>query len=323
MKILLIKKEDAIPFLVTKKHLEKIKSVDRNIKIHAVSSNNKVEIEKHLKDSDVIAGIEPDIPPIKNAKNLKLIHVFSAGVSYVLTKDVVKSSVLVTNSAGFNAIPVAEHALGLILNFTRKFYDTFQKQQKKIWKKNQYVTELNGKIVLVVGLGHIGSEIARLASSFGAKVIAVKQNINNKPVFVNKLFKIDQLEQVLPKADFVVLSLPLTPKTRHLFDMKKFKLMKKSAVLINIGRGGVVNEKELILSLKKKIIAGAGLDVTEEEPLSKDNPLWDMENVIITPHHAGWSEKFMDRGIDIFCLNLKAYLKNKPLPNLVDKKRGY
>ena len=177
--------------------------------------------------------------------------------------------------------------------------------------------------MLVVGLGHIGSEVARLASSFRANVIAVKQNLNNKPDFVDRLYSIDQLEQALPNADFVVLTLPLTHKTRYLFDMKKFRLMKKSSILINIGRGGLVNEKELIEALDKKIIAGAALDVTEEEPLPKESPLWDMENAIITPHHGGWSERFMDRGIDIFCLNLKAYLKNKPLPNLVDKKRGY
>jgi phosphoglycerate dehydrogenase-like enzyme len=323
MKILLIKTEGATPLSIQEKHLEKIRSVDKKIRVTAVSSLDKQEIAKHLKDADIIAGIEPVIPSIKNTKNLKLIHVFSAGVAGVLTPEVVKSKVIVSNSSSFNAIPVAEHVLGFMLIFTRKFYDTFQKQQKKIWERNQHITELRGKTVLIVGLGHIGTEVARLAKCIGTNVLAVKQNIKNKPDFVDKLYSSDQLEKVLPMANFVALCLPYTKETHHLFGMKKFKLMKKSAVLINIGRGGLIHEKELILALDKKIIGGAALDVTEEEPLPKNSPLWNMENVIITPHHSGWSEKYMERGIDIFCLNLKAYLKGKPLPNLVNKKRGY
>jgi len=323
MKILLIKTEGDIPLEIKNKHLEKIKAIDKSIKVTTVSSLDKQEIAKQLKDADIIAGIEPIIPSVKYAKKLKWIHVFSAGVSLVLTEEVVKSKVIVTSSSGFNAIPVAEHVLGFMLLFTRKLYDTFQKQQKKIWERNQYVTELRGKTVLVVGLGHIGSEVARLSYCFGAKIIAIKHNLKNKPDFVDKLYGIKDLEKVLPIADFVSLSLPLTAQTLHLFDMGKFKLMKKSAVLINIGRGGVINEIELIEALGKKIIGGAALDVTEQEPLPKESKLWEMENVIITPHHSGWSEKYMDRAIDIFCLNLKAYLEKKPLPNLVDKKRGY
>ncbi len=323
MKILLIKTERTIPLLVKEKHLEKIQAVDKRIRVNAVPSLDKQEIVRQLKDADIIAGIEPVIPSIKNAKKLKWIHVFSAGVEEVLTPEVVNSKVIVTNSSGIHAIPIAEHVLGFMLIFTRKFYDTFQKQQKKIWERNQHITELNGKTVLVVGLGHIGTEVARLASCIGANVLAVKQNIKNKPDFVDKLYSSDQLEKLLPMADFVVLCLPYTKDTHHLFDMKKFKLMKKSAVLINIGRGGLINEEELIKALEGKIIGGAALDVTEQEPLPQASKLWSMNNVVITPHHSGWSEKYMDRGIDIFCLNLKAYLKGKPLPNLVDKKRGY
>ena len=323
MKILLIKTEGTIPLLVKEKHLEKIRNVDKGIKVTVVSSLDKQEIARQLKDADIIAGIEPVVPSIKNSKNLKLIHVFSAGVEGVLTPEVVRSKVIVTNSSGIHAIPIAEHVLGFMLIFTRKLYDTFQKQQKKIWERNQHITELRGKTVLIVGLGHIGTEVARLSSLLGAKVLAVKNDINNKPDFVESIYRSNQLEKVLPMADFIILCLPLTPNTHHLFDMKKFKLMKKSSVLINIGRGGWVNEKELIEALEEKIIGGVALDVTEEEPLPQTSKLWDMKNVVVTPHHSGWSEKYMDRGIDIFCTNLKAYLTHKLLPNLVDKKRGY
>lgn len=323
MKILLIQTEGALPLATNEKHFRKIKSVNKDIIVVPVSSKNKKSIEKNLADCEILAGQSPSIPPIANAKKLKWIHSFSAGVEKVLTTQVLKSNVIISNSSGIHAIPIAEHVLGFMLIFTRKFYDTFRKQQRKIWEKNQDLTELRDKTVLVVGLGHIGLEIARVASCLGMGVLGVKQNVKNKPNFVSKLYPKQQLDDVLPKADFVVIALPLTPNTKYLFDMSKFKKMKKSAVIINIGRGLLIKETDLILALEKKIIAGAGLDVTEEEPLPKNSQLWEMDSVIITPHHSGWSEKYMDRAVDRFILNLKAYLKGKPLPNLVDKKRGY
>ncbi len=323
MKILLLKTEGAIPLLIREKHIETIRTVDKNIEVAVVSPLDKKELEKHLISADVIAGVPGAIPSISNAKNLKWIHSFSAGVEKVLTPEVVKSKVIVTNSSGIHAIPIAEHVLGFMLIFTRRFYDTFRKQERKVWRTNQDLTELRSKTVLIVGLGHIGTEVARLASLLGSHVLAIKQDIKHKPKFVDKLFTIEKLEQILPKTDFIISCLPLTNETHHLFDMKKFKMMKKTAIIINIGRGGLIHEKELIRALDKKIIGGAALDVTEEEPLPQESRLWRMENVVITPHHSGWSEKYMDRAIDLFCINLKAYLAKKPLPNLVDKKRGY
>lgn len=323
MKILLIKTEGSIPLETKGKHLEQILSLDRKIEAVAVSSQDTKEIQKQLVDADIIAGDQGVFPSIKNANKLKWIHSFSAGVEKVLTDEVIKSKVIVSNSSGIHAIPIAEHVLGFMLIFTRKFYDTFKKQQEKIWEANQDLTELREKTVLVVGLGHIGTEVARLASCFGAHVIAIKHNLKNKPDFVSKVYSIEQLGNVLPSADFVVLALPLTADTKHLFDMEKFKLMKRSGSIINIGRGGLIKENDLITALEQRIIAEAGLDVTEEEPLPKESRLWEMENVVITPHHSGLSEKCMDRTIDLFCVNLKAYIKDEPLPNLVDKKRGY
>ena len=323
MKILLIKTEGIRPLLIKEKHLKKIRAVDKRVTVTAVSSRNKQIIERNLVSADIIAGSPWVIPPIEKAKKLKWIHSFSAGMDRVLTPQVLKSKIILSNSSGIHAIPIAEHVLSFMLIFTRKFHEAFVNQKGKIWRKNQDLTELRDKTVLVVGLGNIGTEVARLANCFGAHVIAIKQDIKNKPDGIHKVYSINQIEKILPKGDFVVLCLPLTDRTYHLFDMKKFKLMKKSGVIINIGRGPLIKEADLILALEKKIIQGAGLDVTEEEPLPKDSHLWGMENVIITPHHSGWSEKYMDRAIDLFCINLKAYLADKPLPNLVDKKRGY
>ncbi len=323
MKILLIDRTDIAPLGVKKEHINKIKSIKKDVQLVVVPFTDKKEIEKQLVDAEIIAGHQMNIPPITKAKNLKFTQSFSAGVEKILTPEIKNSNVIIGNVSGIHAVPIAEHVIGFMLIFTRRFYDSFKNQQKKIWKKDQNLTELRGKTVLVVGLGNIGTEVARLASLLGTKVIGVKQNINNKPDFVEKVYSISDLEKVLHLADFVVMCLPLTSETHHLFDMKKFKLMKKSGVIINVGRGKLINEKELIEALDKKIIGGAGLDVTEEEPLSHKSKLWGMENVVITPHHSGWSEKYMDRAIDLFCINLKAYLANKPLPNLVDKIRGY
>jgi len=323
MKILLIKTEGIIPLEIKSKHLAQIRDVDKNIEVVAVYSQNTKDVQKELIDADIIAGVPFVIPAITSAKKLKWIHSFSAGVEKVLTNEVLNSKVTVTNSSGIHAIPIAEHVIGFMLIFTRRFYDTFKKQDKKIWEANQDLTELRGKTVLIVGLGHIGTEVARLAHCLDANVIAVKQNLSKKLEFVDKIYKSNQLDKVFPMADFVTLCLPLTSQTHHLFNMEKFKLMKKSGVIINIGRGPLIKENDLIKALEQKIIAGAALDVTEEEPLPQTSKLWSMNNVVITPHHSGWSEKYMDRAIDVFCVNLKAYLAKKPLPNLVDKKRGY
>lgn len=326
MKILLIKTEGSTPLDITSQHLKQIKAVNKNLEVILTSSKDKIKIEKELKTCDVVAGISPIVASIlsgKNIENLKWIHLFSAGVEKVLTPEIKKSKIIVSNSSGIHAVPIAEHVLGVMLIFTRRFYNSFQMQQQKIWRKDPSVTEIKGKTVLVAGLGNIGKEIARLSYCLGADVIAVKQSTKDKPEYVSKIYSSKNLDKALPKADFVIISLPLTPQTKHLFDLNKFKKMKKTAVIINIGRGSIINEKDLVIALEKRIIAGAGLDVTEKEPLPKGSKLWEMENAVITPHHSGWSEKYMDRAIDLFCINLKAYLQGKKLPNLVDKERGY
>ena len=210
-----------------------------------------------------------------------------------------------------------------MLMFTRGFYHTFRNQARRVWEKKNDISELRGKIVLIAGLGDIGREAARLAHAFGCRVIAVSRSGKDKPSFVAELKAADKLLTMLPQADFVVIAAPYTRETHYWFAMREFRRMKKTAVLINIARGAIINEKDLIVALRKKLIAGAGLDVTEEEPLLPTSQLWAMENAIITPHHSGLSEKYMDRAMERFCLNLKAFLKGERLPNLVDKKRGY
>ncbi len=309
------------PHVLTPEHVRKIRAVGQDLEI--IVTVHEKDAKKKSADVEIIAGFPSTIPPLTEARNVRWVHSFSAGMDRVLTPELIKSSIICSNSSGIHQTPIAEHVIGFMLIFTRGFLKTFANQRKRLWRKDDTVTELCGKTVLIVGLGNIGGEVARLVHAFGAKVIAVSRGSKEPVEEIYEMKKPPALDAVLPRADFVVNCLPYTNETHHLFDRAKFQRMKPSAVFINIARGGIVHEKDLIVALKKKIIAGAGLDVTEVEPLPKASPLWRMPNVIITPHHSGLSEQYMNRAIDRFCLNLKAYLAGERLPNLVDKKRGY
>ncbi|HEY4527268.1 MAG TPA: D-2-hydroxyacid dehydrogenase [Candidatus Paceibacterota bacterium] len=274
-------------------------------------------------DAEIIAAFPMRMPPLKSVPRAKWLHSFSAGVDTILTPEVATSPVLLTNSSGVHATPIAEHIIGFVLLFTREFQKTFRNQQKHVYEESQTLSEVCGKEILIVGLGEIGKATARFAKTFGAHVTAVSRSGKNKPEFVDQLEASDKLDQLLPSADFVVITLPHTDETHHLFDREKIQKMKRSAVLINIGRGGIIKESDLIDALSVGTIAGAALDVFETEPLPPTSPLWDMPNVIITPHHSGLSHKYMDRAIDLLIENLRAYVKGKALPNLVDKQLGY
>lgn len=307
--------------VLTKEHVKKIKAVDKSLEVIVIA--NTAAAKKYAADADIIAGYPRTIPALAGAKNVKWIHSFSAGMDWVLTPEIIKSPILVSNSSGVLAVPIAEHVMGYMLIFARGFLSSLENQKKRLWKRDETLTELRGKTVLIVGLGNIGGEVARLAHAFGCHVIAVTRNTREQIDWVHDIKKASMLDRMLPKADFVVSCLPHTKETHRLFKAARFRKMKPAAIFINIGRGGLVNEKDLIVALRKKIIAGAALDVTEIEPLPSSSPLWEMPNVIITPHHSGGSEHAIDRAIDRFILNLKAFLIGDRLPNLVDKKLGY
>ncbi len=310
------------PHFFKRAYLERIRSsAGKNVDIRIVTDLKRAAAA--VLDADVIAGFPWMIPPLGKARKLKWLHSFSAGVDRVLTDETKRLPVIVSNSSGVHATPIAEHLIGFILIFTRGFHRTLRNQLRRRWQKDETISELRGKTVLIVGLGDIGTEAARLAHAFGARVIAVARTKRVKPDFVDMLGTVRSLDALLPKADFVAICLPHTKETHHLFDMRKFREMKRTAILMNIGRGGIVQEKDLIRALQQKVIAGAALDVTEKEPLPRTSPLWNMENVIITPHHSGLSEKYMDRAVALFCRNMRAFIKGERLPNLVDKKLGY
>ncbi len=277
----------------------------------------------HYADAEAVASFPMRVPHIDELPHAKWLHSFSAGVDKILTPEVAASSVLLSSSKGIHATPISEHIITFCLMHARGFVKSGARQRAHVWKKDEGLREFRDSRVLIVGLGAIGKEAARLAHAFGAHVSAVSRSGSGKSEYVARLEKTDMLDEMLPDADYVVITMPGTDETRHLFDKQKFALMKKSAVLINIGRGSIVNEVDLIDALNRGVIAGAGLDVFETEPLPPESPLWDMDNVIITPHHSGLSHRYMDRAITLLCENIRAYIADQPLPSLVDKTLGY
>ncbi len=323
MKILNIRHRNANAFLkITEKHIQQIKSRFPQVSI-ALVEDQKEEIDKELTDTEIIITVSMHNIDFKKATKLKWIHLTSAGADR-LPEEVMDSDIIATNSSGVHPFPIAEHVIGFMLMLERKLYLLGKFQSEKKWARDNLhtVDELHGKTIGIIGLGRIGKEIAKLSKAFNTKVIAVVRHPREEE-YVDELLMQKDLDKALKLSDHVVVCLPHTKETHHLFDYDKFSKMKKSAYFINIGRGKVVNEKDLIRALKENVIAGAALDVFEEEPLPESSPLWDMENVIISPHYSGWTPHYMDRVTEIFCENLAAYTQNKKLPNEINKNLGY
>ena len=257
-----------------------------------------------------------------SADRLKWIHATSAGVDALMFPALIDGDVTVTNARGIFDRTIAEYVLCTILMFTKDFPRSLRLQAEHKWQHRE-TERAEGKQVLIVGAGSIGGQIARLCRAAGLKPHGIaRKPRHDDPDFV-AVHGNDDLTEQLGLADFVVIAAPLTPQTEGLFDEKAFKAMRKSARLINIGRGPVVKTDDLIAALKNGDIAGAALDVFEEEPLPEDHPLWGMENVIMTAHMSGdfigWKRALTDQ----FLENLDRWHKGEDLFNLVDKKLGY
>ena len=284
----------------------------------------KAELDSILSTADIVCGFCLPRDVVARSPHLKWIQVLSAGVDNVLNRNLVESRVKITTVSGIHAAPIAEFVLGLMLMFTKKMPLCMQNQRQKLWQR--YAPGiLCSKVIGIIGLGSIGREIARLAGAFGMKVIATRYSCEapSKARYVDTLLPADQLHRLLSQSDFVVCALPLTPQTRGLIGKQEFRAMKQSAYFINIARGGIVDEAELIRALEEGLIAGAGLDVFSTEPLPADSPLWDMPDVIISPHVAGDMEDYMSSAVAVFIQNLKRYLAGKRLLNVVNKSRWY
>lgn len=291
-----------------------------------VSGKDPDKLQQDLKDAEIILhwkkAIEQTI--LEHNDQLKWIQTWSAGVNNLPLEALKDKDVSITSANGVHAYPISETIFALMLSLTRKIHAYVRQQQQKQWENADLKLEIHEKTIGVLGVGAIGLETAKIAKAFGMKVLGVRHSGKNAD-YVDEMYTPDQLADVLPQCDFVVITLPLTDETENLFGAEQFSQMKNSSVLINIGRGPIVKEEELVEALQSGEIAGAGLDVFATEPLPEDSPLWEMENVIVTPHTAGATEHYTERVIqDIFIPNLKDYIEGeKPSKNLVDFDKGY
>jgi len=309
-----------VSFDLDQKYIEKIQSCLPEIVVRK-SSDPKVLLSE-IRDAEILLAGRFSSEMFAAAKELKWVQAVAAGVDRFLFYDFVSSDVILTNARGVHPAQVSDHALALILAFSRKLNKFIKFQLEQKWVRLG-CEELQGKVIGIVGLGAIGREIARKAKCFGMKVVALDKNVAVPPSFVDELLKPPSLLTLLKQSDFVVLSVPLTQETERLIREPELTAMKKDGILINVSRGRIVQEQALVNALKENKIGGAGLDVFEEEPLPPHSELWAMENVVITPHVAGSTPYYWSRVCDIFCENLRRYVSGQPLINVIDKKAGY
>ena len=263
---------------------------------------------------------------LANAKRLQWLQTFGAGVDWLLTPSLRgREELQVTNARGIHAQPIAEHVIGLVLAFSRQLHRAVRQQSARVWQSAELqagVTTLSGATLGLVGLGAIGRRIAPIAGALGMRVIALKRLPGSAPG-VERLFGPGQLSPFLKEAEYIVNTLPLTAETRGYFGPQEFAAMRSDAVFINVGRGATVQTEALLRALQSGSIAGAGLDVTDPEPLPADHPLWSLDNVILTPHYAGSHPGYVQRASAIFLENLARFVAGNQLSNLVDKHAGY
>ncbi|PLR96878.1 D-2-hydroxyacid dehydrogenase [Bacillus sp. T33-2] len=282
--------------------------------------------QDHLHDAEVIAGWKKGIEEtcLLPDSNLRWVQSWSAGVDSLPLERLDERNVQLTSANGVHAFPISETIFALMLALTRKIHTYVRNQQMKKWHHSGLKLEMHEKTIGIIGVGAIGRETAKIAKAFGMNVLGVRHS-GKQVDYVDEMYTTAQLNNILPRCDYIAVTLPLTKETHHLFGYEQFKLMKPSAFFINIGRGEIVAEDELVRALLDQEISGAGLDVFENEPLPEDSPLWEMENVIIAPHTAGSTEHYNQRVVEEILLpNLKNYLAGETMPvNLVDYKKGY
>lgn len=271
----------------------------------------------------ILGNVEPEV--LKHAEKLEWLQLHSAGANQQCEPGVLGEKVILTNASGAYGLSISEHMLGMLLMLQKKLVKYYENQRNHIWKDEGMVTGICGSTTLVLGMGNLGCEFARKMKAMGSHVIGLRRTEKPKPDFFDEQFLTEQLEDLLPKADIVAVCLPETGATRNMFDEKRLSLMKNNAILINVGRGGLVDHLALARLLTEQRIGGAALDVTEPEPLPEDHPLWSAPNVLITPHVSGGChmEQNFEIILKITAENLKAFRDGRPLKNQVDRTAGY
>jgi phosphoglycerate dehydrogenase-like enzyme len=290
--------------------------------------------EDHLRDAEVVVTWSLRPEQVRAAKGLRWIHATAAAVHALMIPEVINSNIVVTNAGTVHGPVVAEHVLALILAMAKRLSSAVRFQQEHVWGQEQLweerprPREIAGATLGIIGMGAIGRELAPKAAALGMRVLAVRDRPErgfgcNLPGEGHEVYGSDNLDLVLGEADFVVLAAPVTPATKGMMDAVRLGRMKPDAYLINVGRGALIDELALAEALRQKKLGGAALDVFTTEPLPPESPLWDLENVLITPHTAAFTAKVWDRHYALIAENLRRYMARQPLKNVVDKQKGY
>lgn len=262
-------------------------------------------------------------PEVLNAGvSLRWVHLSSAGVEHALYPELMQRPIVLTNGAGVYSIPIAEHVLAMMLALSRRVPEMVRAQDRGEWTGLRG-GELHGATALIVGVGGIGARVAALCKAFGMHVVGTRRRAETPTPDVDTVLPTSELRSALPDADWVIVCAPLTPETRHIIGAAELALMKPTVRIINIARGGLIDENAMIEALEAGRIAGAGLDVFDEEPLPPDSPLWKLPQVIVSPHSGGSSPHSLARTLELFQDNLRRYLAGEPLRNVVNKRAGY
>lgn len=282
-----------------------------------------VDVESLLRRAEVLIASRLPRDLLGRAPRLRWLHLTSAGVDHLWNPSLDDADIVITK-ASMHGVPICEFVLGCMLLFAKKIDRIREQQRRHHWQKF-VIEELFGKTVVIAGLGETGRAIAKRAKDFGMHVIGIRRRAGSEgpPGAVDEIVAIGELDLVARRADYVVGALPFTPRTRRVMAESMFRAMKPSALFVNVGRGGTVDQAALVRALKEGWISGAALDVYEQEPLPPDSPLWDMPNVLVSPHMATDTPMYTERSTQLFCDNLRRYASGEPLHHVVDRNERY
>jgi len=310
--------------------LQRIQALSPRLKLTYRGSNpyqKPEQVDAEVAEAEVLIGYHAYFR-MAQAPRLRWLQLTGDGADHLRGTPVMRSDVVVTNTRVF-ATPISEYVFGSILSWRYHFARMREQfQQQRIYPKNQWKEylseEIAGTTLAIIGFGSIGHRLARLGQAFDMNVIATRRRVTQiEREDGVQVYPPGGLREVLARADNAVICLPLTDETEGLIGEEELRLMKASAYLVAVGRGKVIDEHALLRALRQKWIAGAGLDVFAQRPLPPDSPFFDLPNVIMTPHMSGVSDGYAQRGVDLFCENLRRYMAGEPLLNVVDKRLGY
>src|ERR1700704_600280 len=290
---------------------------------------NYDRVPEEIADTDIFIGWSLRPQQFSAAKKLRWIHSPAAAVHQLMYPELIQSNVVLTNSTGIHGPVVAEHTIAVLLALAKRLPQAMQYQAKHEWSQDQLwhghpkPREVADSTVAIIGMGSIGREFSVRAKAMGMKVLAVRENPGKGPEGADAVYGPEQINEVLPQADYVLLCTPVTPATIGLINAERLSKMKNAPYLINVARGPLIDEAALLEALERRSIAGAALDVFNEEPLPPTSAFWSLDNVLITPHTAAVTDRLWERHYRLIADNMKRFLAGQPLLNEVDKSRGY